>query len=339
MAVVKANAYGHGLLECAPVLAAEGVDAFGVALVEEGVELRRAGISKPILVFGGILTDQIEVYIKSDLDLTASSVSKISYIDRVAAKLTRRARIHLKIDTGMGRIGVRPETAPELFAAAQDAKHCDVVGIFSHLATADESDHSYTELQTRRFGDTCALWSGATAPVRHLANSAAVIAHPDTYFEMVRPGIGLFGVMPGPELQNTLQLRPVMKVSSRIVYFKVVRAGESVSYGRSWRASVDSRIVTVPIGYGDGYPRALSNKGAVLIRGKRYPIVGRVCMDQILVNIGNDEAYNGDEVVLVGQQGGERITLEEIADQVGTIPYEILTALNLRIPRLLLRRT
>lgn len=333
MAVVKANAYGHGLLECARVFVAEGVDALGVALVEEGVELRRGGITAPILVFGGILTDQIEVYIKHSLDLTASSPSKITQINAVAQKLGARARIHLKIDTGMGRIGVRPESTPELFAAAKDAQHCDVAGIFSHLATADEEDGTFTEQQRTIFQRVAQGWSGNTRPLLHLANSAAVLRYPATHFDMVRPGIALFGVMPGPAVQNTLGLKPVMRVSSRVVYFKVVRTGDSVSYGRSWRAPVDSRVVTIPIGYGDGYPRALSNQGHVLIRGKRYPIVGRVCMDQIMVNIGSGEAYNGDEVVIIGQDGTERITLEELAAAVGTIPYEILTALNLRIPR------
>lgn len=334
MGVVKANAYGHGLVPCAQAIVSEGADALGVALVEEGVELRREGITVPILVFGGILTDQIEIYIKHDLDLTASSPSKLQQIDDVARRLGKRARVHIKIDTGMGRIGVRPESAPELFRVAAGASHCDVVGIFSHLATADEPDRTFTDRQTALFREVTSQWKGVTRPLLHLANSAAVLRYRETHFDMVRPGIALFGVMPGGDVVNSLGLKPVMRVTSRVVYFKVVPAGNSVSYGRTWIAPVDSRVVTVPIGYGDGYPRALSNRGEVLIRGKRFPIVGRVCMDQIMINIGNGEAYNGDEVVLIGSEGSERVSLEELASSIGTIPYEILTALNLRIPRI-----
>lgn len=338
MAVLKANAYGHGLTQCAKALEEDcGADYFGVALVEEGVRLRRAGIKTPILVFGGLFTDQVGIYLDHGLDLTASSIDKLRLIDEVARTRNVRARVHLKIDTGMGRIGVRPESAPALFDAALRCTSTDIVGAFTHFATADEADLTFTHEQLERFLAAVQPYqSKASAPLcLHAANSGALLQLPETHLDMVRAGISLFGVAPSSYLEPLVQgiLKPVMRVTSRVVFFKVVKAGASVSYGRTWIASEDTRVVTIPLGYGDGYPRALSNRAEVLIRGNRYPIVGRVCMDQIMVAIGQGESYNGDEVVLVGAQNQEHIRIEELAARAGTIPYEILTALNLRIPR------
>jgi alanine racemase len=342
MAVVKANAYGHGLIECARALEREcGADYFGVALVEEGVRLRQAGIKAPILIFGGIFTDQVGIYLEHDLDLTASSVEKLRLIEGAAKALGKRARIHIKIDTGMGRIGVRPSSARAVFEAAHASAHCDLVGVFTHFATADEEDLTFARKQLKDFTDCLSYFQekGKPLPLRHAANSGALLQLPESHLDMVRCGISLFGVSPSEHLNSAVAklVKPVMKVSSRVVYFKVVRAGESVSYGRTWFAKEDSRVVTVPVGYGDGYSRALSNKAEVIIHGKRYPVVGRVCMDQIMVSLGRGEAYNGDEVILVGSQGGEKITVEDLAAHAGTIPYEVLTDLNLRIPRRYLR--
>lgn len=335
MSVVKANAYGHGLTQCARVLAEEGSDYFGVAIVEEGVRLRRAGVSTPILIFGGIFTDQLGVYLDYDLDITASSVEKVRLIDATAAGRGVRARVHIKIDTGMGRIGVRPESAEKLIEETLRARHCELIGVFTHLATADERDQSFTREQLEKFLQVCSYFErrGLPMPQRHVANSAAVLGPPMSYLDMVRPGLALFGVTPAKHLCGVVPLQPVMKVSSRVVFFKVVTTGSTVSYGRTWKAERATRVVTIPVGYGDGYPRALSNRGEVLIRGKRYPIVGRVCMDQIMVSVGDDEAFNGDEVVLIGPQGDANISVEEVSESIGAIPYEILTALNLRIPR------
>ena len=343
MAVVKANAYGHGIVECAAVLEREcQADYFGVALVEEGVKLRQAGIRAPILIFGGILSDQVGVYLEHDLDLTASSVDKLLLIESVAKAHGKRARIHVKIDTGMGRIGVRPSSAKKVFEAACAAQHCQLVGVFTHFATSDEPDLSFTREQLQRFNACLRFFpeTGREFPLRHAANSGALFQVPGSALDMVRCGVSLFGVSPSEHLDGVVSkaLRPVMKVLSRVVYFKVVQTGESVSYGRTWTAECDTRVVTIPVGYGDGYTRALSNRAQVLIRGRRFPIIGRVCMDQIMVNIGKGEAFNGDEVVLVGEQGKERITIEELAFLAGTISYEVLTALNLRIPRRYLQK-
>jgi alanine racemase len=335
MAVVKANAYGHGLERCALHLEAAGADALGCAYLEEGVILRRAGVQIPILVFGGLLADQVKAYIGNDLDITASSLSKLEHVEQAAAAMKRRARVHLKIDTGMERLGVHHDTSGALLERVLSLKWCDVTGIFSHFARADEEDASFTRLQLERFLECARFFErhSLPPPLRHVANSAAVLRFPETHLDMVRPGISLYGVAPAPGVADPLGLEPVMSLATKVVYFKVVRAGSGVSYGHLWHAPRDTRVVTLPVGYGDGYPRALGNKAEVLVRGRRFPQVGAVCMDQLMVDIGAGEAYNGDEAVLVGAQGAERITVEELAARAGTIAYEILTGLNARIPR------
>lgn len=338
MAVVKANAYGHGLERCALHLEACGADMLGCAYLEEGIILRRAGVKVPVLVFGGILADQVKAYIEHDLDITASSLSKLEHVEAVAAAMKRRARVHLKIDTGMERLGVHHDTAGPLLERALRLRWCDVAGIFSHFARADEEDGAFTRLQLERFLACAAvLERGGLRPLRHIANSAGLMRFPEARLDLVRPGIALYGVSPGPVVGDPLGLEPVMGLSTKVVYFKVVRAGGGVSYGHTWHAPRDTRVATLPVGYGDGYPRALGNKAEVIVRGRRVPQVGTICMDQMMVDIGAGEAYNGDEAVLIGApgdgSGGERITVEELAARAGTISYEILTGLNARIPR------
>lgn len=335
MATVKANAYGHGLLRTSRELLRFGADELGVAFLEEGIALRRAGIRAPILVLGGIIGNQIGHFLEYDLDITASSVYKLRQIDETAAAMGKRARVHVKIDTGMGRIGIRPENAAQLFEAALAATHCDLVGVFSHFAASHAADTTGTNEQLERFNDTVSYFSsiGAPMPTRHIANSGAVLQHPEAVLDMVRPGIMLYGVYPGPEVRRSAELHPVLSMKTRVVYFKVIPEGFSLGYDHTWTSTRSTRIITLPVGYGDGYARALSNRGEVLLHGKRYPIVGRISMDQCMVDIGGDSGYNGDEVVLIGRQDEERITVEELAEHCGTIPYEILTMINTRVPR------
>mgnify|MGYP003600946066 FL=1 len=336
MGIVKANAYGHGLVPVARHLEACGVDRLGVAFVEEGVALRCAGIRLPILVLGGIFGPQVADYLRHDLEITVSSLDKLRQVEAVAEALGQRARVHLKIDTGMERIGVHSYSCAGFIEAAAASRWCDIVGVYSHLACADDPGSPMTDRQVERFAEACAHFTriGAPMPLRHLANSGGVLHAPGTWLDLVRPGIILYGVLPDPASQATLALRPALSLVSRVVYFKVVRAGGTVSYGATWTAATDTRIATIPVGYGDGYPRALSSRGEVLLRGHRRPIAGRVCMDQFMVDLGPDgTAYNEDEVVLVGRQDGQAIRVEDIARQAGTIPYEILTGLNERIPR------
>lgn len=335
MGIVKADAYGHGLVPVARYLAAQGVDHLGVAFLEEGVALRRAGITIPILVLGGIFGPQLSEFFAHDLEITVSSTDKLRLVEAAAETLGKRARIHLKIDTGMERIGVHSETCGPFIAAAVASRWCEIRGVYSHLACADDPDSPMTGEQVQRFGEACAHFDrlGAPMPVRHLANSGGVLHFPEAHLDMVRPGILMYGVYPDPAALHTVAVEPALSLRSQVVYFKVVRAGRSISYGATYRVEQDSRVVTVPIGYGDGYPRGVSPRGRVLIGGKRYPIAGRICMDQFMVNIGWDSAYNEDEVVLIGRQGDEAISAEDVAGWTGTIAYEILTGLNQRIPR------
>lgn len=336
MGIVKANAYGHGLVAVARHLEASGVDRLGVAFVEEGIALRRAGIRLPILVLGGIFGPQVADYLRHDLEITVSSLDKLRQVEAVAESSGQRARVHLKIDTGMERIGVHSYSCGAFIEAAAGSRWCDIVGVYSHLACADDPASPMTARQVERFAEACAHFTriGAPMPLRHLANSGGVLHAPDTWLDLVRPGIILYGVLPDPASHPAIALRPALSLVSRVVYFKVVRSGGTVSYGATWTAAVDTRIATVPVGYGDGFPRALSSRGEVLLRGQRRPIAGRVCMDQFMVDLGPDgTAYNEDEVVLVGVQGDHAIRVEDVARQAGTIPYEILTGLNERIPR------
>jgi alanine racemase len=335
LATVKANAYGHGLIPVARELIKLGAYGLGVAFLEEGIALRKAGITAPILILGGIIGNQIAHFLEWDLMLTASSVWKLEQIEETAASLGKRARAHLKIDTGMERLGVHYYNAGELFEAAARCKHCDIEGVFSHFASSDSADPTFTRAQFERFQEALEFFPkhSLPMPVRHIANSGAILQHPETILDMVRPGIMLYGVYPSPETRKTVSLAPVLSFKTRVVYFKVVPQGAPVGYDGSFVAPEQTRVITLPVGYGDGYRRGLSNKGEVLIHGKRYPIVGRVSMDQTMVNIGWDSAYNNDEVILIGAQENERITSEDLAEWLDTSPYEILTGINTRVPR------
>ncbi|MBI5835588.1 MAG: alanine racemase [Armatimonadetes bacterium] len=335
MGVVKANAYGHGLVPTAQALLACGVSQLGVAFLEEGIELRRAGITVPILVLGGLIGNQIGHFLDFELTIGASSPEKLRQIDQVAADTGRRAQVHLKIDTGMGRVGKRWDRADEFFEQAVTSEHCDVTGVFSHFADADAADKSFAAVQLDRFLRATSFFEreGLPTPTRHMANSGGVLQHPESWLDMVRPGILLYGIYPSPEVERTIAVEPVLSCKTRVVYFKVVDEGATVGYDMTWTAPRPTRVVTLPVGYGDGYSRALSNRGQVLIGGRRHDVIGRMSMDQCSVEIGDDSAYNGDEVVLIGAQGDERITVEDLAGWVGTIPYEILTMLNTRVPR------
>ena len=335
MAILKANAYGHGLVEIARHVVGLGIDYLGVAVLEEGVLLREEGIDAPILVMGAILENQVPLFLRHELTLTASSQEKLRQIDAAAAALGVRARVHLKIDTGMERIGVHHDRAEPFLAASLECRNVEVEGIYSHLATSDEADTSGARLQLDRFHEVLRFYERRSlpTPVRHIANSGAILQLPESWLDMVRPGILLYGVYPSAAVERTLAVKPALSWRSRVAYFKVVEAGNPVSYGWTWKSDHRVRVVTIPVGYGDGYFRALSNRGLVLLRGRRYPVVGAVCMDQIVVNIEWETGYNGDEVLLIGEQQDEAITCEELAARAGTIPYEVLTNINTRVPR------
>ncbi|KAF0150828.1 MAG: alanine racemase [Ignavibacteria bacterium] len=335
MPILKANAYGHGLVCVAQLMEELKADYLGVAVLEEGIHLRNAGITIPILVLGGIWGNQIPLFIEHDLSITASSVGKLNQIEEVAAQIKKRARVHLKIDTGMERIGVHYYSAEKLLEASLNCKNVDVIGIYSHFANSDSRDLSFTKTQLERFLETCSFYEkhSLASPIKHIANSGAILQIPDANLDLVRPGILLYGVYPSQEVKKTIEVKPALSWKSLVVYFKIIKAGSTVGYGMKWKAEHDIRAVTVPLGYGDGYMRSMSHKAEVLIRGKRYQSVGVISMDQIVVNLEQDSAYNGDEVTLIGRDGENSITVEELADWAGTIPYEILTNINTRVPR------
>ena len=335
MPILKANAYGHGLVEVARRLQHAGAPYLGVAYLEEALRLRQHGVNTRLLVLGGIVGAQLPRFIDQALSITASSVDKLQAIEACAAALGKRARVHLKIDTGMERIGVHWYSAEPLLEASVRAQHVDVEGIFTHFANADEPDLSRSRLQLERFHEVLRFYERRSLPVplRHAANSGAVLQLPEANLDLVRPGVLMYGVSPSPQLAVPFQIAPALRWSTRVVFFKVVKEGNPVSYGGTWTKESWTRVVTLPVGYGDGYLRAMSGQAEVLLNGQRYSVAGRICMDQIMVDIGRASAWNGDEVVLLGPSGSERITAEELARWAGTIPHEILTNINTRVPR------
>lgn len=340
MAMVKANAYGHGIEAVSRELLSHGVYQLGVAYLEEAIFLRERGIDAPILVLGAINTEQIDDFIIHDIEITSSSLDKSKAISEAATRLGKKAMIHLKIDTGMERIGVHWYNAEKFIDETFNLPGLEVKGVFSHLARA-EDDHEFTMQQISRFSGIVGYMDrrGMKPELVHLANSAGILYHPDSHFNMVRPGIMLYGYDPaGYEPGRTFNgqsLKPVMSLLSKVSYFKVVPAGTGISYGHRWVSDGQRRIVTLPLGYGDGYSRLLSNKADVIIRGKRYRQVGSICMDQCMVDIGpHGTAYNGDDVLLFGELDGSRLPLEELTEAMGTITYEFLTGISSRVPRI-----
>jgi len=336
MPILKANAYGHGVIRTAQLYQQLNADYLGVAVVEEGMLLRLNGINIPILVLGGIWGNQIPLFLKHKLTITASSIDKLNQIDDTAANMKLKAKVHLKIDTGMERIGVHYYSSEKFIETAQKFKNIFIEGIYSHFANADSDDVSETKLQLERFHSVLNYLQkySMNIPLKHISNSAAIVQMPEANFDMVRPGILLYGIYPSEKIKNNISVKPALTWKSRVVYFKVIRAGDSVGYGSTWKSDHQIRAVTVPVGYGDGYFRSLSNKSEVIIRGRKYPLIGTVSMDQIVVNIENESAFNGDEVILLGESEREKISAVDLAKLAGTIPYEILTNINTRVPRI-----
>lgn len=333
--ILKANAYGHGMVEVARHMESLGVDYLGVAVLEEGILLREQGITASILVLGGILGNQVPLFLEHDLTLTASSIEKLQQTDDAARHMGVTAKVHLKIDTGMERIGVHYYSAESFLEAGLRCQHIEIEGIFTHFANAGAADLSHAHLQIERFQEVLRFYErhSLPTPIRHMANSAAILQLPESYLDMVRPGIMLYGVYPSLEVARTITVLPALAWKSQVVYFKVIKPGHPVSYGSTWQSDHMVRAVTIPVGYGDGYFRSMSHKARVILRGKLYPVVGTIAMDQIVVNIEWDTAYNGDEAILIGESRGEAITCEDLARWAGTIPYEILTNINTRVPR------
>lgn len=336
MAVVKADAYGHGAVECAKLLASAGADQFAVATLAEGIELRQAGISQPILILGYVAAEDTELAMRYQIALTVASYDLACKIADAARRLDMQTHIHIKLNTGMNRLGFAPNDQSvrqmeQIFALPE----LKVDGIFSHFAEAD-SISDFTAQQFAVFTDfieRCAAL-GLHFPLRHIANSAAIIDHPQTLLDMVRPGIILYGGQPS-DVTTDIGLQPVLYLKAKIVQIHHISAGEGAGYGRIRRVDRPSLIADIPLGYADGVPRLISERGSVLIKGQRAPLAGRVCMDQIMADITDiPNVQVGDEVVLIGKQGNEQITAAEFAGWAKTINYEVLTHMPLRLPRI-----
>lgn len=338
MAVVKANAYEHGAAALAPSLLAHGADALGVAILDEALELRQAGIRAPILVFGYTEARYADLVVAHDISQAVFSYEAAQALSQAAVTLGKEARVHIAIDSGMGRIGFLPgPDAVDEIGRIFDLPGLIFEGLFTHFATADEADKAYTMTQVARFSQVrhALEGRGLVAKFTHVANSAATIDLPDLHYDMVRPGIILYGIYPSDEVfQDRLPLQPAMTWKTRIAHVKTLAGGETVSYGRRYMTDGPRRIATLPLGYEDGYTRLLSNKAEVLIRGQRAPVVGSICMDQCMVDVTDlKDVQVGDEVVLMGTSGSETISAEELARLIGTIPYEVVTMVGRRVPR------
>ncbi len=338
VAVVKANAYGHGAVKVSLAALEAGADCLAVAIPEEGAELRSAGLAVPIFLLGLTSPEQARMVVDYHLIAAVATMDNIRALAHAAREAGRRCRIMLKTDTGMGRIGIAPVQIEEFRQYIQASPGVELVGIFTHLATADAADKTYADKQLAAFNAAVDRLAAKTSLTYiSAANSAAVIDLPHGHFNTVRPGIIIYGLPPSHEMRRSLDLKPAMQLKTRIAYIKEVSAGTAVSYGCTFTTDRATFLATLPVGYADGYSRHLSNKAAVLIGGKRCPVVGRVCMDQLVVDLGPDgDASIGDEAVLFGRQGREEITLTELADLAGTINYELACAVSPRVPRVYL---
>jgi len=338
LVVLKANAYGHGVDGVAPFIA-PFADYLGVAIAEEGIHLRKLGIKTPILVMGGTLREQLPDFFEHDLTLAASSLDLLTAADQLAESTRRQIKVHLKIDTGMERIGVREyEAEPLIEKSLACSQFVNIEGIFTHFANSEFEDGRLNPtmvsaaVQLERFQEVLSIYEkrGATHPaIRHAANSGATLRLPESYFDMVRPGVLFYGVYPDRDIERTIEVKPALTWKSKVVFDKVTKPGRTVSYGSLWQAEAETRIATVPCGYADGYFRRMTNRTRVIINGKSYPQVGRICMDQFMVNVGMDDVRIGDDVILLG--GG--IDPEELADWCGTNEYEVMTNISARVPR------
>lgn len=332
MATIKQQAYGHGLVPVAEFLK-DKVDFFAVASIEEGRSLRQAGIKNPILVLSAVMPSFVEQVIKYKLRTIVFDMFYAKQLNKIGIKRNMAIPVHIKVDTGMGRLGIWYKEALEFIEKLKKMKGIYLEGIFTHFPAAD-TDRDFTNFQIKEFSNLLnkLLKAKIKIPIVHTANSIALIDYPCAHFNLVRPGLSLYGVSPARKIKD---LKPVLSLKAKVIFSKKILKGHSVSYGRSFISRQAIYIATLPVGYGDGYPWRLSNKGKVIIKGKLFPIAGRVCMDHTMVNLGrNNSIKQGDEVILIGGQGKSKITAENLAEWAGTIPYEILTRLSLSIPRI-----
>jgi alanine racemase len=336
MGVVKANAYGHGIVEVAKFLERQKINYLGVANAEEGVVLREAGATVPIHVFTLPSRLQASLFASYDLEPTISSQDDGALLNAQAQRMGKTVSVHVKIDTGMNRIGVEPNELRRLLKFLAKLRRLEIKGVYTHFAMADIRDKSFSNRQLAEFRLALDVLQkeGVSARVIHCAGSAGILDLPESWFSMVRPGIMLYGYYPSRETTESVPLKPVLSLKSRVSMVKWVEPGESVSYGRRYIAKKKTRIATLPLGYADGYMRSLTGRSSVLIGNKKFPTAGTICMDQLMVDVGSEDVRPGDEAVLIGQQHREQISAWDLATTLGTIPYEICTNISSRVPRI-----
>ncbi|MHC4940175.1 MAG: alanine racemase [Planctomycetota bacterium] len=334
MAIVKANAYGHGAVPVAWHLASQGVDMLGVGDSQEAIELRHAGISIPIVILGAIVPGEMTAVVAHDVEVTVHSGERVRLLEREARRANRRVRVHLKVDTGMGRLGCSPGRAAELAAIIDQSEFLDFVGLCTHFSSVGAQPDEFTQGQVALFESVSRsiAEAGVPLPARHASASAAALTRVASHLDMIRPGLALYGVGPDPALQEGLA--PALALKTQVIFLKDLPAGAPVGYGREHTTSQATRIATLPVGYNDGYPWRLKDRGEVLLHGKRAPVIGRVSMDYLSVDVGRvPGACVGDEVTLLGTSGDRTISAFELAERSGTIPYEILTRIGKRVVR------
>jgi alanine racemase len=337
LTVVKANAYGHGALAVARALVAEGALNLGVATIEEGIELRKAGISVPILCLGGPLGAQGSDFQEHSLTPVVFNEEAVRFLAQTLTPSTSPFGIHLKVDTGMGRLGVFPSQVTSILKTIQESSQLELKGVMTHLARADEPEPEPTQEQWKKFRqvEDAVKEAGFACPVFHVANSAALIEGKLDNTQMVRPGLALYGAYPHPRFREKIDLKPVMAWKTQIISLKKFPKGSPISYSATFKTTRESWIGVIATGYADGYSRLFSNRGEALVKGKRVPVVGRVCMDLTMLDLTDVVPVSlEEEVVLLGSQGTERISAEEMAEKIGTISYEIFCSISSRVPRI-----
>lgn len=341
IAVVKANAYGHGAIEVSETLLENGVTMLGVGVIEEGIVLREAGIKAPILICGLTTNEQLESLVMYNLTATVCDLRAVRILSRIASEKKKKARIHVKIDTGMGRLGIPSEDTLNFVKKISLMENIEIEGIFTHFAATNEEDGNYTRKQFEKYKKALLELErgGINIPLKHVANSTTILNSYRFHLNAVRPGVIVYGLFPSPRTKQIVQLRPAAEFKTKIIFLKEVPAGKSIGYGRTYTTTKPTRIATLPVGYADGYSWLLSNKGEVLVRGERAPIMGRICMDLCMIDVTHiGGVQTGDEIVLWGKQGSEMISAEEVAQKIGSIVYEVICMVDKeRVPKVFIK--
>ncbi|GAB4113824.1 MAG: alanine racemase [Candidatus Caldatribacteriota bacterium] len=341
MAVVKGNAYGHDLIEVAKITLDYGANSLAVARFEEGMLLRKAGINAPILILSLNLNELCEEIVLYDLTSTVVNLEMVKELSFMAFKHQKTSKVHLKVETGMNRIGLFPPQVLDFIKRVKNLKNIQIEGIFTHFSVADERDKSYTLNQFHKFNEVLKELEREkiNIPIKHVGNSATILDLPQMWLDMVRPGISIYGLYPSQDIKKIIPLIPAQTFKTKIIYLKELSGGESISYGRTYTTKGETIVATLPVGYADGYNRLLSNRGEVLVKGKRAPVIGRVCMDHTMIDVTNIPGVEvGDEVILWGKQKNAEITVEEVAQYLNTINYEVLHLPDKdRVPKLFIK--